>query len=144
MPDVRELRPGELHLAAAALLELRPHLATAEALTAQAELMVAEGYRVAASFAPGDAHAAAAAGFRIHGMLAHGRMLYVDDLSSRAAHRGAGYAGALMDWLEAEARRAGCDALHLDSGVLPERTDAHRLYLNKRLQVTSLHFARRL
>jgi hypothetical protein len=48
----------------------------------------------------------------------------------------------LLDWLLAEAQRLGCDQFHLDSGVLPERTDAHRLYLNKRLQVTSLHFAR--
>ena len=30
---------------------------------------------------------------------------------------------------------------HLDSGVGPEREDAHRLYFNTGLRITSYHFA---
>ena len=41
-------------------------------------------------------------------------------------------------------RRLGCDELHLDSGVGPEREDAHRLYFNTGLRITSFHFARPL
>ena len=49
-------------------------------------------------------------------------------------------AGALLDWLIEEARRLGCGQLHLDSGVGPDREDAHRLYLNKRLRISAHHF----
>jgi hypothetical protein len=37
-----------------------------------------------------------------------------------------------------EARREGCRALHLDSGV--QRFAAHRFYLGKRMEITSRHF----
>ena len=46
----------------------------------------------------------------------------------------------LMRWLHEEAVRLGCGSFQ--SGFGPERTDAHRLYLNQGLAVTSLHFAR--
>jgi GNAT superfamily N-acetyltransferase len=126
------------------MLELRPHLRDADTFVARVDdVQRPEGYRLVASFDDGeDDEAAGVAGFRVPHHLAWGHALYVDDLSTRAASRGRGHAGALLDWLLAEAQRLGCDQFHLDSGVLPERTDAHRLYLNKRLQVTSLHFAR--
>jgi hypothetical protein len=41
-----------------------------------------------------------------------------------------------------EARRLGCGEFHLDSGVGPDRTDAHRLYFNKRMRISSHHFSR--
>jgi hypothetical protein len=31
---------------------------------------------------------------------------------------------------------------HLDSGVGPDRTDAHRLYFNKRMRIAAFHFSR--
>ena len=141
---IRELGPGETHRAAAAMAELRTHRSVDDIVRRIDELERPEGYRLVAAFDDDDAtdEAAAVAGFRVVHTLAWGRTLYVDDLSTRAAARGKGHAGALLDWLADEAVRLGCDQLHLDSGVLPERTDAHRLYLNKRLQVTSLHFAR--
>jgi hypothetical protein len=43
-----------------------------------------------------------------------------------------------------EARRLGCEQLHLDSGVEANRLDAHRLYLNTGMRFTSYHFARPL
>jgi GNAT superfamily N-acetyltransferase len=140
---IRELGPGETHRGAAAMAELRTHRTADEIVRRIEELQRPEGYRLVASFDDDDPDdAAAVAGFRLVHFLSWGRALYVDDLSTRAASRGKGHAGALLDWLLDEAARLQCDQFHLDSGVLPERTDAHRLYLNKRLQVTSLHFAR--
>jgi GNAT superfamily N-acetyltransferase len=142
---IRELGPGETHRGAATMAELRTHRTASELVRRIDELQRPEGYRLVAAFDDDDAeHAAAVAGFRILHTTAWGRTLYVDDLSTRAASRGRGHAGALLDWLVEEAQRLGCDQLHLDSGVLPERTDAHRLYLNKRLAVTALHFVRTL
>jgi hypothetical protein len=46
------------------------------------------------------------------------------------------------DWLTEEGQRLGCGQLHLDSGVGPERFDAHRLYHNHGLAIYSHHFAR--
>src|SRR4051794_615128 len=143
---IRELEPGETHRAAEAMLELRPHLGTALAFVRRVDdVQRPEGYRLVASFdddATDADDAAAVAGFRVLHLLAWGHAMYVDDLSTRGASRGRGHAGALLDWLVDEAGRLGCEQLHLDSGVLPERADAHRLYYNKRLQVRSLHFAR--
>jgi GNAT superfamily N-acetyltransferase len=142
MPEIRELAAGETHRAAAALLELRPHRAPPAAVVAAADAQRAAGYRLVASFEPGEEDAAGVAGFRIAENLAWGKHLYVDDLSTRADRRGRGHAGALMRWLGAQACRAGCDELHLDSGVGPEREDAHRLYFNSGLRIASYHFSR--
>ncbi len=42
----------------------------------------------------------------------------------------------------ARTRGAGsaCDEIHLDSAVIPERQDAHRLYFNRRMRIASYHF----
>jgi GNAT superfamily N-acetyltransferase len=103
-----------------------------------------QGYRLVGAFEPGGEEAMAAAGFRTGTSLAWGSYLYVDDLSTLAEGRRRGHAGALLEWLTEEARRLGCDSLHLDSGFGPTREDAHRLYLNSGLAVYALHFARRL
>jgi hypothetical protein len=49
-----------------------------------------------------------------------------------------------MAWVQQEAERQGCEELHLDSGVGPEREDAHRFYFRHRMRITSYHFARTL
>ena len=142
---VRELGPGETHLAARTLLHLRPGLGSAEALVRQVdERQRPAGYRLAGVFPDGDEEAAAVAGFRINEYLAWGRHLYVDDLVTAAVHRGRGHADRLFAWLEAEARRAGCRELHLDSGVGEDREDAHRFYFRHGLRIASYHFAREL
>ena len=84
------------------------------------------------------------AGFRLIRNLFAGDMLYVDDLSTLPEARGRGHAGALLDWCAEEGRRLGCAELHLDSAVIPERQDAHRLYFNKRMRIGSYHFVRPL
>src|SRR5689334_6340451 len=92
---VRELADGEEGLAGAALLELRTHFGEAAAVAERAREQRAGGYRLVAAFEPGEEQAAAVAGFRIHSNLAWGRHLYVDDLSTRASHRGRGHGAAL-------------------------------------------------
>ena len=141
MPEVRELSTGESHLAAAALLELRPQIGTPAELTERVDRQRPGGYRVVGSFEEGDHEAAAAAGFRVSENLPWGRFLYVDDLVTRAGLHGRGHGTGLMAWLQDEAGREGCDQLHLDSGVGPERADAHRLYFRQRMRITSYHFA---
>jgi GNAT superfamily N-acetyltransferase len=142
---IRELGRHETGLAYRAMLELRPEIGSEIDFVRRVnELQRVEGYRLAASFAEGVPEAAAAAGFRSGHFLAWGHIVYVDDLSCRAEFRRQGHAGALLDWLLAEARRLGCDELHLDSGVGADRTDAHRLYLNKGMRISAHHFGIKL
>lgn len=103
------------------------------------EVQRPEGYRLVGVF--NDGRCVAVAGFRVLHNLAWGDCLYVDDLATHPDARRRGHGRALLEWCAAEARRAGCTALHLDSGVGPEREDAHRLYFNAGLRITSYHFA---
>lgn len=88
----------------------------------------------------GSPDAAAVAVFETGYNLFRGKYIYIDDLSTLPTQRGKGYAGMLLDWITEYARKEGFNEIHLDSGVNAARTDAHRLYLNKRFQVASLHF----
>ena len=139
-PAVRELSAEETHLAHAAMLELRPGIGTIEAFVERVNTAQRpEGYRLAAVLSDGG-DALAVAGFRsVHNLVA-GHALYCYDLSTRAVARGRGLAGALVDWMVEEARRLGCDAFELDSGVGGNRLDAHRLYFNKRMRISAYHF----
>jgi GNAT superfamily N-acetyltransferase len=87
-----------------------------------------------------NGEAAAVAVFETGYNLYRGKYIYIDDLSTIPAHRGKGYAGILLDWISDYARKENIEEIHLDSGVNEARTNAHRLYLNKRFQVASLHF----
>ena len=140
---IRELGAGETHLAYGAMLELRPGIGSkADFVGTVDETQRPQGYRLIASFDDDDEHAAAAAGFRVVDYLVWGHALYCDDLSTRAKYRGRGHAGLLMDWMVEEAKRLGCREFHLDSGVGPDRTTAHRLYLNKGMRISAHHFSR--
>ena len=97
-----------------------------------------EGYRIVGAF-EGD-RCVAVAGFRVTHHLAWHDTLYVDDLSTLPEARGRGYGRALLEWCKEEGKRRGCTQFHLDSGVGPEREDAHRLYFNTGLRITSYHF----
>ncbi len=106
------------------------------------EVQRPQGYRLVGAFESG--RCLAVAGFRVIHNLAWGDTLYVDDLSTHSDGRRRGYGRALLEWCAAEGERLGCTEFHLDSGVGPEREDAHRLYFNTGLRITSFHFARRL
>jgi GNAT superfamily N-acetyltransferase len=143
--ELREIVPPDTALAFPAMRALRTHYEDEAAFVERVDgVQRAEGYRLVGIFADESAHALAVAGFRVGHMLAWGRFLYVDDLSTLPEARRHGYGRQLLDWLGEEAERLGCDQLHLDSGVGPDRIDAHRLYFNVGLAITSYHFARRL
>jgi len=138
--NVRELEAGETVLAFDALFELRPHLLSREAFVSLVNsVQRGEGYRLAAAFIGADASAVAVAGFRTLHSLAWGYALYVDDFVTRQAYRRQGHAAAIMHWIFDEARRLGCQQVHLDSGF--QRHAAHRFYLNRGMWISWHHFA---
>lgn len=143
--EIRELAPGETHLAHEAMRWLRPAYEREDAFVAHVEdVLRPAGYRLLAVLVAPVEHALAVAGFRAGASLAWGRYVYVDDLSTLPDARRQGHAGALLESVAEEGRRLGCEQLHLDSGTGPERFDAHRLYHGHGLSISSHHFARRL
>jgi GNAT superfamily N-acetyltransferase len=135
--------PEDTASAFEAMRELRPQLNDAESFARHIdEVERPEGYRLV-GVSEGD-RVLAVAGFRVLNNLADGRTLYVDDLSTHPDGRRRGYAGALIEWCEREARRLGCDTLSLDSAVGPARQDAHRLYLNHGMRIAAHHFEKAL
>jgi GNAT superfamily N-acetyltransferase len=140
---IQEIHAPSSHLAYKAMLELRPNIGPEQAFTEQVDgVLRPEGYRLVGFFVKDDLYAAAVTGFRLVHHLAWGHVLYCDDLSTRYEHRKQGYAAQLMDWMIDEAKRLHLDEFHLDSGVGPDRTDAHRLYFNKRMRISAHHFSR--
>jgi len=121
---------------AAVMLELRPHLAGID-FVARVRAQMDDGYELA--FVRDGGAVVAVAGARLGHNLAWGRHLYVDDLVTAESARGRGHGGRLFDWLRARAAAAGCESLHLDSGV--QRFPAHRLYLQKHMRISSHHFS---
>jgi GNAT superfamily N-acetyltransferase len=142
--ELREILQPDTALAFPAMQALRTHYADEAAFVERVDdVQRAEGYRLVGVFEE-EPYALAVAGFRVGHMLMWGRFLYVDDLSTLPEARRRGYGKQLLDWLSEEAERLGCEQFHLDSGVGPTRTDAHRLYFNTGLEITSFHFAREL
>jgi N-acetylglutamate synthase-like GNAT family acetyltransferase len=138
MPTIRILvTDDERARALDVIAQLRPHLGRDTFLAQARRQTEAHGWTLAAVEHEGAI--VACAGFRVGEWLAWGKTLYVDDLVTDARVRSSGHGGALFDWLVSRAREAGCVSLHLDSGV--QRFAAHRFYLNKRMDITSHHFA---
>ena len=142
--EVHELGADRTLVALPALRELRGHLDADDAVVRARidEVQRAQGYRLLGVLLPGEPDAVAVAGFRAISNLAWGEVLYVDDLSTRTAWRGRGYATVLLHRLDDEARGLGCSSVELDSGVGPHRADAHRRYLGHGYRISSHHFSR--
>jgi GNAT superfamily N-acetyltransferase len=120
--------------------QLRPELVE-EAYVAQVRaLMASEGYKLAALSEGGEVRAVA--GYRYMQMLYCGRLLYIDDFVADERVRSRGYGAHLLDWLKAEARRAGCQEIQLISRVIRER--AHRFYFREGFGIECFHFRHRL
>ena len=139
MTEERELAAEDTHLAFEAMRVLRPHIDSVDEFVARVnESQRCEGYRLVASFH--DEAAVAVGGFRRLHTLAWGDVIYIDDLVTLESHRGQGRAHRLLEWIQGEARRLGCEQVHLDSA--PHRHPAHRLYLAERFHISSFHFSR--
>lgn len=116
--------------------ELRPALVYEDFLP-QIRRQEEQSYKVLALRQAGEIKSVA--GFRYCEFLAWGKIIYIDDLSTLASARGNGWAEALLNWLIDQAKRAGCNGIHLDSGYA--RHAAHRLYLQKGFRLSSHHFS---
>jgi len=116
--------------------ELRPHLVY-EDLLPQVRRQESQSYKIVALRHQGEIKSLA--GFRFCEFLAWGKVIYIDDLATLSTARGSGFANKLLDWVIEQAKAAGCNAVHLDSGHM--RHDAHRVYLNKGFNINSHHFA---
>jgi GNAT superfamily N-acetyltransferase len=119
---------------------LRPHLQPEEFVERVRRQEREDGYRIAFLETDGAVHCVA--GYRLSENLAWGRFLYVDDLVTAEQHRSHGHGEQVFEWLVQQAREAGCDEFHLDSGV--QRFGAHRFYLARRMDITAHHFALKL
>lgn len=115
--------------------QLRPHVPR-DGFVERVRRQAATGYRLA--YVEDAGRVVAVAGFRIGESLPDGLHLHVDDLVTDAAVRSGGHGARLLSWLEALARREGCAALTLDSGV--QRYAAHRFYLRHRMEIRGHHF----
>ena len=121
------------------MAHLRTHL-VAEEFVGRVTAQQAEGYRLA--YLEDEGAVVALAGFRVMEVLATGRTLYVDDLVTDETRRSRGHGKAMLEWLQAYARKAGCATFSLDSGT--HRQEAHAFYFRERMRVTSFHFAKKL
>lgn len=96
MRSLRCIQQDDAPLAFPALRVLRPThpaMGSPEALEAYLQQAEAEGYRLVGVFENGRREAVAVAGYRTFTMLAFGRALYVDDLSTLPDARGRGTRG---------------------------------------------------
>jgi len=102
--------------------------------------MMNDGYVLA--FIEQDNVAVSAVGYRYLHSLHIGEHYKIDDLSTLESARGGGYAGALIDYVVAQARENNYNAVTLDSGH--HRSAAHRLYLNKGFIISAHHFEKKV
>ena len=134
--EIRRLESAEAIASAwPVVCQLRPHLDQGDLVGAW-QRQQAEGYQAIGLFVEG--RCVGFAGYRLQHMLAHGRSLYVDDLVTDESERGGGLGTRLIDWLQGEAQRLGCDSLQLDSGT--QRIGAHGFYFARGMHISAFHF----
>ena len=115
---------------------LRPHL-DKKSFIKRVKEQQAEGYKMV--FIADDSGVKSVAGYRMGHFLAWGKVLNVDDLITLPEARGIGFGTHLLKWLKGEAKKSGCDGIHLDTGI--EQGDSHRLYLNLGMKIDCLHLS---
>ncbi len=117
------------------LKELRIHLEETEFLP-QLKWQEAQGYQLA--YVADDERVVSVAGFWLNETFSYGKYMYIYDLVTSETARSSGYSKALLDYLKAMAKEAGCAQLHLDSGV--QRFRAHKFYLREGFVISGHHF----
>ena len=124
------------------MAQLRSHLREGEFANRVLQQRQA-GYQLALLETEGaDQVVKAVAGFRIVENLAHGRLLYIDDLVTDKEARSHGYGQALYAWLENHAKQQGCLSIQLDSGL--QRAATHRFYFRSGLSISAFRFVKRI
>lgn len=111
----------------------------------QLELVYREGFPQGLRFTAAYRHAGGeptecvgVAGWRIMWLTLALKKLYVDDLVTTEGARSLGVGRALLRYLEAKAKEAGCTRLDLDSGTY--RGHAHKFYFRENLLIDAFHF----
>jgi GNAT superfamily N-acetyltransferase len=122
------------------MVQLRPHLATADELVTRIARQRAAGYRILAAWR-GDIPIGLA-GYRVEENLIHGRFIYVDDLVSAEAERRSGIGAQLLYRVAEEGRKLGCERLVLDTAL--DNVLAHRFYYRQGLLARALRFSRQI
>ena len=117
--------------------ELRPHLRSETEFVERWRKQSAEGYQIV--YVTEGGAVAAAAGYRFFNTMAWGHILYIDDLVALPILRGKGLGTLLLQYVQAEARRAGCDSIQLDTGY--QRHSAHLAYLRNGFRIDCHHMA---
>lgn len=120
--------------------QLRPHLESASQFLEIYRRQATAGYRLLVRWS-GETPVALA-GYRISENLIHGQHLYIDDLVSDSEFRNSGHGGALLDFLQSEAKLLGCAQLVLDTAT--SNINAQRFYQNSGMVAEGLHFFIRL
>lgn len=143
-PEIIEITEGNTASAVPALQVLWPKYDATEMTRIIDSELRPNGYRLAGIIPEAGRPAACVMGFRLQYSLWLGKSFYIVDMATLPEHRGRGYASLILDWAKAEAERLDCKALHLDSGVGPERSDAHRVYMGKRYRIGCHHFVHKL
>jgi len=132
--------PADIERCFEAFLELRPHLKDPQSFVSQVLAQQKEGYEIQGIF-EGD-EGVACIGFRFMTTLAWGKILYIDDLITKAKCRGSGYGGALLKHAILIAKDHGCEQIHLDTGY--GRHSAHRVYLSHGFELNCHHLSLKL
>ena len=134
----RQVDRALLDAAEAVHRQLRPQLPAEYAASMQAIFEAGANMCVALQ----DGRVAGVAVWRVMLKTVCGLELYVDDLVTDETRRSSGVGAALLGWIEAEARRRGCQLLSLDSGTQRER--AHRFYFREGMAISSFRFVKPL
>jgi GNAT superfamily N-acetyltransferase len=121
------------------MAELRPHIQSGEFLPLVKRLAEISGFQLAYLT---DGEIKAVAGFRISEWLAGGKYLEIEDLVAKGGERSKGYGGELFDWLVEYAKENNCLQVRLVSRV--SRSDAHRFYLRKGMNLEAHYFSMNL
>jgi GNAT superfamily N-acetyltransferase len=139
-----DIRPAvttdEIEACFPVMLALRPHLTGPAELVSRVQAQAEQGYRLLAAWR--DGAVIGAAGYRMQENLIRGRFCYVDDLVVAEAERRNRLGACLLDAVAAEALRAGCQRLTLDTGL--DNLLGQRFYFRYGMLPASLRFGMQL
>ncbi|VVE20561.1 GCN5 family acetyltransferase [Pandoraea capi] len=132
--------PDDVRTAYAVMKELRPHLVSADAFTAQVEAQRQQAYHLLGGF-DGE-RLLGLAGYRYMTNLIYGRFIYVDDLVVAADNKRGGVGSKLLGEVRKIARDAGCANFVLDTGL--HMPLAQRFYFRNGMLAKGMHFTESL
>ena len=113
---------------------------TPEEYTSRVREVMEDGYRLICAKDKNDI--VGIAGFRTKKTLHNGNAAYLDELVVDEKQRSEGIGKALLDWVEAEARKHNCRMIELECGTY--RQEAHKFYFREGFTIQSFDFWKKL